>query len=658
MMKRKILALLIFFPTLLFGQINTDRVMLIGRNALYFEDYVLSIQYFNQVINAKPYLHYPYFFRALAKLNLDDFKGTEDDCTEVLKINPFFVPAYQLRGMARAQLGKYMQAVEDYEQALKYNPEDINVWHNISLCYINEENNELAERSLDELLRLSPKYTPAYLMKADVAIREKDTLEALAYVDKAVELDKYDANIWAARGMIHLMLEKYPEAEKDYDEATYLGGQDSYHYVNRALARFHQNNLRGAMSDYDLALSIDPQNFIGHYNRGLLRARVGDYNRALEDFDFVLNIDPDNLMATFNRGLLRSRTGDYAGAEMDYSKVLDVYPNFYPGYYYRAEARKILGDVRGYEEDELRMLRMQLEKPSSSKSKVDKTKAEETRKRSDKNMDNYRKLVVADKSEIARNYKSEYRGRIQNKNVQVKSEPYFVLSYYQRPSELRQAIHYHKAIDKLNAQNSLPYPLLITNREKSLDELEAKKHFELIDEHSTTISQDPRDVVARFARGLDFFLVQDTESAIEDFTAAIAVDPQFYLAYFMRSVAKLRQLEYERAENAAEGKKNTVLDYELVLSDLSTVIKIAPDFVYAYYNRARLYFEMKDFEAAVSDYNEAIKYNPEFAEAYFNRGLIKLFLGNNEEGIADLSKAGELGIADSYNIIKRFRKAN
>mgnify|MGYP001275668173 CR=1 FL=1 len=658
MMKRKILALLIFFPTLLFGQINTDRVMLIGRNALYFEDYVLSIQYFNQVINAKPYLHYPYFFRALAKLNLDDFKGTEDDCTEVLKINPFFVPAYQLRGMARAQLGKYMQAVEDYEQALKYNPEDINVWHNISLCYINEENNELAERSLDELLRLSPKYTPAYLMKADVAIREKDTLEALAYVDKAVELDKYDANIWAARGMIHLMLEKYPEAEKDYDEATYLGGQDSYHYVNRALARFHQNNLRGAMSDYDLALSIDPQNFIGHYNRGLLRARVGDYNRALEDFDFVLNIDPDNLMATFNRGLLRSRTGDYAGAEMDYSKVLDVYPNFYPGYYYRAEARKILGDVRGYEEDELRMLRMQLEKPSSSKSKVDKTKAEETRKRSDKNMDNYRKLVVADKSEIARNYKSEYRGRIQNKNVQVKSEPYFVLSYYQRPSELRQAIHYHKAIDKLNAQNSLPYPLLITNREKSLNELEAKKHFELIDEHSTTISQDPRDVVARFARGLDFFLVQDTESAIEDFTAAIAVDSQFYLAYFMRSVAKLRQLEYERAENAAEGKKNTVLDYELVLSDLSTVIKIAPDFVYAYYNRARLYFEMKDFEAAVSDYNEAIKYNPEFAEAYFNRGLIKLFLGNNEEGIADLSKAGELGIADSYNIIKRFRKAN
>ena len=59
------------FPTLVCAQINTDRVMTIARNALYFEDYVLSIQYFNQVINAKPYLYEPYFFRALAKLNLE-----------------------------------------------------------------------------------------------------------------------------------------------------------------------------------------------------------------------------------------------------------------------------------------------------------------------------------------------------------------------------------------------------------------------------------------------------------------------------------------------------------------------------------------------------------------------------------------------------------
>ena len=42
------------------AQINTDQVMRVGQNSLYLEDYVLSIQYFNQVIAVKPYLAQPY----------------------------------------------------------------------------------------------------------------------------------------------------------------------------------------------------------------------------------------------------------------------------------------------------------------------------------------------------------------------------------------------------------------------------------------------------------------------------------------------------------------------------------------------------------------------------------------------------------------------
>ena len=71
-MRKSLIVFFIAFSFSLHAQINTERVMIIARNALYFEDYVLSIQYFNQVINAKPYLYEPYFFRGLAKVNLDD----------------------------------------------------------------------------------------------------------------------------------------------------------------------------------------------------------------------------------------------------------------------------------------------------------------------------------------------------------------------------------------------------------------------------------------------------------------------------------------------------------------------------------------------------------------------------------------------------------
>ena len=63
-------TLFIFSSFHLHAQINTDRVMLMGRNALYYEDYVLAIQRFNMVINAKPWLGEPYFYRGLAKFYL------------------------------------------------------------------------------------------------------------------------------------------------------------------------------------------------------------------------------------------------------------------------------------------------------------------------------------------------------------------------------------------------------------------------------------------------------------------------------------------------------------------------------------------------------------------------------------------------------------
>ena len=70
-----------FCPLLSFAQYNLDRVLTAGRAALYYEDYVLSIQYFNQVITAKPYLYEPWFFRGVAKFYLDDWIGAENDCS-------------------------------------------------------------------------------------------------------------------------------------------------------------------------------------------------------------------------------------------------------------------------------------------------------------------------------------------------------------------------------------------------------------------------------------------------------------------------------------------------------------------------------------------------------------------------------------------------
>ena len=120
---RRIFLFLSLLPLIGFAQYNTDRLVMIGRSALYYEDYVLSIQYFNQAIGAKPYLYEPWFFRGVAKFYLDDFRGAESDCTEAIERNPYVISCYELRGLCRINQKKYAEAIEDYTFALRYNPD-------------------------------------------------------------------------------------------------------------------------------------------------------------------------------------------------------------------------------------------------------------------------------------------------------------------------------------------------------------------------------------------------------------------------------------------------------------------------------------------------------------------------------------------------------
>lgn len=57
---------------------------------------------------------------------------------------------------------------------------------------------------------------------------------------------------------------------------------------------------------------------------------------------------------------------------------------------------------------------------------------------------------------------------------------------------------------------------------------------------------------------------------------------------------------------------------------------------------------------AFEDYSKAIELNPAFAEAYYNRGVIQIFMKDTRKGCLDLSKAGELGILEAYEVLKRY----
>ena len=641
------------------AQINTDRMMSVGRTALYFDDYVLSIQYFNQVINAKPYLPEPYFYRAVAKLSLEDYRGAEQDCSSALERNPFVVNAYQVRGLSRVHQNRYEDAISDFREGLKLDPENNALRHNLILCLARLERNDDALKEADTLVAQSPKYAPALAMRSDLLWDMGDSTGALEWVNRALDVNRYDPAMLHHRGVMLARMERYEEAEQDLDRSIYLDPTDAGTYITRAMVRYFRDNLNGALDDYDMSVMIDPGNVTGHYNRGNLRAQIGDDNRAIEDFDIVIAAEPDNLMAVFYRGILRDQTGDYRGAEQDITRVLEEYPRFTLGYQMRSEVREKLGNRRGAEEDALVVVREQNRRFNNAMGYADDEDREDdgkTRERDDKNVRNYRKIVVDEDLENSTGFSSEYRGKVQNRNVDVKYLEPFRLTYYKDNTKEVSSVYSSKPVEELSVSGCFMAALELENREVQLSEKQIDRLFADIGLRTQYISDNPQTAgCLLLARAIDFALLQDFRNAEQDLDMAVKADPDNWAVWFCRAQIRARSVEAKRAEQDDEVKVDP--GYQGVIRDLSNAIELEPSFAFAYYNRGTFYAMTNDLHSALVDFDKAIELDENLAEAWYNRGLVLVILNRMDEAFRDLSRAGELGIYSAYNIIKRFSKS-
>ena len=128
-----------------------------------------------------------------------------------------------------------------------------------------------------------------------------------------------------------------------------------------------------------------------------------------------------------------------------------------------------------------------------------------------------------------------------------------------------------------------------------------------------------------FNRAYDEGQKGNRETAIEYYTRAIELNPEYADAYNNRGIAYKNIKEYEKA-----------------IRDYNKAIELNPEYAMAYNNRGIAYYNLKEYEEAISDYNKAIELNPEYAAAYNNRGNVYDDLKEYEKAISDYNKAIEL----------------
>lgn len=679
-----------------YGQVDAEQVTRIGRNVMAMDDYLLSIQYFNQAIKAKPYLSDPYYFRGLAKLMLDDYQGAEEDCTLALERNKFRYEAYRVRGFARMKQDKDSLAIEDFNAGLVYRPDDQFFLFYKALAQTDREDYDAADTTFSQLLRLYPKFEDGLAAQSRMLLMKGDTIKAYEVADNALKVSPNLLYPYLVKADIAQSRQQWKEAEESLTEALRLEPRETSLYINRAFMRYNDDDLFGAMADYNYAIDLDPTNRAAIYNRALLRMQVYDLTNALNDFGTILEWDPGNFPARYNRVLININFENYQPAISDLRYILRKYPRFYQGYYTLAEIYRRLGNeklfyenfhkandiatryVKDYKHYDID--RPSIEPGSSlSVSKDDMSSSfspDETE--TDLTTQLNRLITISHDKDISEDQtlgkKSRISGKIQDTEIPAEPQPLYAFTLTDPKNELRPASNFFRELESINSDNNSYSSIYLSNEPGSQNDLNQMTNLfsfsEKLDQKESENMLQPSDY---FIRGVIKTLLKNYEGALSDLDKAVEGSPNFAAPLFERAYTSLLSAEMPSAISEEEntvsksGTSTSVAQdrlleeasrnakYRNAINDLDKALKIDPRLAFAWYNKGCIFYAMREYTEALQCFSEAIKINPDFGNAWYNRALTYLHLGNREEAKSGLSKAGELGVVSAYNILKRLK---
>lgn len=136
---------------------------------------------------------------------------------------PVGAEGFFARGNKRFNESKFAGAVADYSEAVKLNPLHASAWHNRAVAKISLKDFPGAIEDATKAIQLNPQYGIAFNSRCWARLQMKQDLPAaLTDCNKAIELSPGYVNAYDSRGQLHLELKNKKEAIADLEKALQM----------------------------------------------------------------------------------------------------------------------------------------------------------------------------------------------------------------------------------------------------------------------------------------------------------------------------------------------------------------------------------------------------------------------------------------------------
>lgn len=642
------------------AQYDKDVFFWRGRQALADGKYAQSIENFNILAQLDTSDYQTYFFRGIAKYNLGDIRGAQRDFDNSVRLNPVFTSGYHYRAITESRFGRFEEALSDLQRAIDLRPGFTGLYYSRGVTYFLARQFENAVRDFDKYIRKEPKDPSAYLNRGACYLFLADTTKALSDYNKAIKLDRFDPEGYIRRGRLYSEKGDYEAAISDLDHAIELDSSNTLAYFNRALLLSEKKEYRRAMDDLNRVLEDEPGNALTLYNRGLINAQVGEYEAALSDMDRVLNINPENVLAYFNRASIFIEMERWEDALEDYDRAIELYPDFAKAYMNRSYVKSRLGLNQSSKED-YRTAQRKIQEYRARNVTDEGSFADTTRK--------YSSLIALDAEFARKDFNDEM---LQHRDIDIRLRPmyrYVLAGEKVVDGEMLTRRYENPLLDRFAA--SSPVKVEIAGGESELSSAQLASLDAVIYAQQGGRASFLRSVSESYSKKYNMAL-SSLDAAIGQSDASTDAYDHLYKAFYLmnRSVLRAEMIDFiasmqsnvqvltmdDSRNTRARVKEHVSTDYDYseAIADAKAAIEILDNIPYLYFNLGNLCCLSSEHLASIENYTKAISLFPYMGDAYFNRGLVLIYLKDKEKGCIDLSRAGELGVAEAYAVIKKY----
>ena len=642
------------------AQYDKDVFFWRGRQALADGKYAQSIENFNILAQLDTSDYQTYFFRGIAKYNLGDIRGAQRDFDNSVRLNPVFPSGYHYRAITESRFGRFEEALSDLQRAIDLRPGFTGLYYSRGVTYFLARQFENAVRDFDKYIRKEPKDPSAYLNRGACYLFLADTTKALSDYNKAIKLDRFDPEGYIRRGRLYSEKGDYEAAISDLDHAIELDSSNTLAYFNRALLLSEKKEYRRAMDDLNRVLKDEPGNALTLYNRGLINAQVGEYEAALSDMDRVLNINPENVLAYFNRASIFIEMERWEDALEDYDRAIELYPDFAKAYMNRSYVKSRLGLNQSSKED-YRTAQRKIQEYRARNVTDEGSFADTTRK--------YSSLIALDAEFARKDFNDEM---LQHRDIDIRLRPmyrYVLAGEKVVDGEMLTRRYENPLLDRFAA--SSPVKVEIAGGEGELSSAQLASLDAVIYAQQGGRASFLRSVSESYSKKYNMAL-SSLDAAIGQSDASTDAYDHLYKAFYLmnRSVLRAEMIDFiasmqsnvqvltmdDSRNTRARVKEHVSTDYDYseAIADAKAAIEILDNIPYLYFNLGNLHCLSSEHLASIENYTRAISLFPYMGDAYFNRGLVLIYLKDKEKGCIDLSRAGELGVAEAYAVIKKY----